>query len=110
MRPAGKRYADCSILFPMRAAVIAASLVLAGCEAARVYFHESAGISPFELAPLAAQERQYVNDRNLETKVKSVVPGVEVEVYLMGVTLKGASPSQLDAVRRIPGVKSVRAE
>ena len=92
--------------------LLAAMLPLVGCEAARVYFHESAGISPLELAPLAAQERQYVEDRNLEAKVKSTVgPGVEVDVYLKDVTLKGASPSTLeamrDAVRKIPGVKKV---
>ncbi len=85
--------------------------LLSGCEAARVYFHESEGISAAQLLPIAQQERQYVDDRNLATRVQAVVgPGVEVDVYLKDVTLKGARPGDLEKVKRIAGVKSVKAE
>ena len=95
----------------MRAAILLAVMVLAGCEAARIYFHETAGITPTQLLPIARQERQYVDDRNLEAKVQSTVgPGVEVDVYLSEVTLKGASAPQVEAVKKIPGVKKVEAQ
>jgi hypothetical protein len=86
-------------------------VLLAGCEAARIYFHETAGITPAELLPIALQERQYVDDRNLEGRVKAVVgPNVAVDVYLKEVTLKGASPREVAAVKGLSGVKSVKAE
>jgi len=95
----------------MRAPFLLVVALLAGCEAARIYFHESAGITPGQLLPIALQERQYVDDRNLEAKVKTVVgPGVEVDVYLKEVTLKGAAAKDVDAVKRLPGVKSVQAQ
>jgi len=94
----------------MRAAVLLWVALLAGCEAARFYFNETAGISPNELLPIALQERQYVDDRNLESKVVGIVgPKVEVDVYLKEVTLKGpATPEQVAAVKRLSGVKSVK--
>jgi hypothetical protein len=95
----------------MRFAVVIAATLLAGCEAARVYFQETEGITPAELLPIALQERQYVEDRNLEGKVKAVVgPSVAVDVYLKEVTLKGASPREVEAVKALSGVKSVKAE
>jgi hypothetical protein len=95
----------------MRAPFLLAVALLAGCEAARIYFHESAGITPAQLLPIALQERQYIDDRNLEARVKNVVgPGVEVDVYLKEVTLKGAADKDVQAVKRLPGVKSVQAQ
>ena len=96
----------------MRAAVLLWIALLAGCEATRFYFNETAGITPGELLPIVFQERQYVDDRNLESKVQGIVgPQVEVGVYLKEVTLKGAvTAEQVEAVKRLSGVKSVRVE
>lgn len=96
----------------MRAAILLWMALLAGCEAARIYFNETAGITPGELLPIARQERQYVDDRNLEARVKAVVPAsVAVDVYLKEVTLKGpAGPAEIQAVQGIAGVKSVKVE
>jgi hypothetical protein len=94
----------------MRAAVLLWMALLAGCEAARIYFNETAGITPGELLPIAMQERQYVDDRDLEAKVRAVVaPSVGVDVYLKEVTLRGASGEDVEAVRRIPEVKKVES-
>jgi hypothetical protein len=95
----------------MRIALLSAVALLCGCEAARIYFNETAGITPGELLPIALQERQYVDDRKLETQVKSVVGAdVAVDVYLKEVTLKGASPRETEAVKGLAGVKSVKVE
>ena len=96
----------------MRAAVLLWVALIAGCESARFYLNETAGISPGELIPIVFQERQYVDDRNLESKVQGIVgPQVEVDVYLKEVTLKGAvTPEQIEAIKRLSDVKSVRTQ
>jgi hypothetical protein len=98
-------------ILPMRAAFMLLVALLSGCEAARVYFHESEGISAAQLLPISQQEHQYVDDRNLAAKVRAVVgPGVEVDVYLKDVTLKGAGPGDVEKAKSIAGVKSVKAQ
>lgn len=95
----------------MRGFLVVSMLLLAGCEQAKIYWHETAGISPLKLLPLAEQEKQYVTDRELEAKVRGAVgPGVEVEVYLGEVTLAGADAKALEAARSVRGVKSVAAK
>ena len=86
-------------------------VLLSGCEQLKVYWHETAGISPTELLPLYKQEKQYVTDRELEAKVRAVVgTGVGVEVYLGAVTLTGASARDVETAKGVRGVKSVAAK
>jgi osmotically-inducible protein OsmY len=96
-----------------RCAAAIGLLLLSGCEMLGVYRHETAGISPVELLPLYGQEKQYVTDRDLEAKVRAALAaqgmrGVEVEVYLKDVSLRGGDPGALEIARAVHGVKSVR--
>ena len=91
--------------------LIALAPLAVGCEQLKVYWHETAGISPTELLPLYKQEKQYVTDRELEAKVRGAVgPGVDVDVYLGAVTLTGASARDAEAARRVRGVNSVEVK
>jgi hypothetical protein len=90
-----------------------ACLLLSGCEALGVYWNETAGISPVELLPLYGQEKQYVTDRDLEAKVRAALAaqgmrGVDVEVYLKEVSLRGDDPRALEIASAVRGVRSVR--
>ena len=92
-----------------------AFLLLSGCEALGVYWNETAGISPVELLPLYGQEKQYVTDRDLEAKVRAALAaqgmrGVQVEVYLKEVSLRGDDPRALEIASTVHGVRSVRFE
>jgi hypothetical protein len=97
-----------------RCAAATGLLLLSGCEMLGVYWHETAGISPVELLPLYGQEKQYVTDRDLEARVRAALAaqgmrGVDVEVYLKEVSLRGGDPRALEIARSLSGVKSVRA-
>lgn len=97
-----------------RYAAAAGLLLLSGCEMLGVYWRETAGISPLELLPLYGQEKQYVEDRDLETKVRAALAAqgmaqVEVDVYLKEVTLHGDDKA-LAIARSVRGVKSVQAK
>lgn len=94
--------------------VLVAVPLLAGCELAGFYRHETAGISPATLVPLYFQEKQYVTDRDLEAKVRAalVAQGMEavaVDVYLKDVTVRGDSRA-VEVAKGVYGVKSVRRE
>jgi osmotically-inducible protein OsmY len=99
-------------------------LPLAGCALTDFYFEQTEGISPVKLAPLYFQEKQYVQDRTVEARVKGAFAaepalrgaGIEVEAYKGEVTLMGetASPEQaakaVATAQKVFGVESVKAE
>lgn len=99
-------------------------LPLAGCALTDFYFEQTEGISPVKLAPLYFQEKQYVQDRTVEARVKGAFAAepalrgadIEVEAYKGEVKLMGkaASPEQANkavaTARSVFGVESVEAE
>jgi osmotically-inducible protein OsmY len=99
-------------------------LPLAGCALTDFYFEQTEGISPVKLAPLYFQEKQYVQDRTVEARVKGAFAAepalrgaeIEVQAYKGEVTLMGktASPEQaakaVATAQNVFGVESVKEE
>jgi hypothetical protein len=101
----------------MRAGLVAAVLLLGGCDLVRFYWNETSGVPPTKLVPLFFQEREYAEDQRLIAKVKGALAAelggaeVTVDAYKKDVTLQVNDVAQRDkalaAARRVPGVKSV---
>jgi hypothetical protein len=105
----------------MRFALLAALLLLGGCDLVRFYLNETSGVPPTKLVPLFFQEREYAEDQRLVAKVKGVLAAdaalrgadIAVDAYKMQVTLqgKGVPTQQMSKAqaltRDVPGVKSV---
>jgi osmotically-inducible protein OsmY len=105
----------------MRRAAFLIPLLVAGCSLAEFYAKETEGIGPAKLLPLYFQEKQYVQDRTLEAKVKGALAadpalagtGIEVGVYKGEATLSGrVTPEQARQAARtaksVLGVESVK--
>lgn len=107
-----------------RAAAVLLLLPLQGCSLAGFYVDQTEGISPVKLAPLYFQEKQYVQDRTVEARVKGAFAAepalrdaqIAVEAYKGEVKLTGkaASPEQaaraVAAAQKVFGVESVKAD
>jgi outer membrane protein TolC len=99
-------------------------LLLAGCALTDFYFDQTEGISPAKLAPLYFQEKQYVQDRTVEARVKGALAAepmlrgaeIEVDAYKGEVTLMGktALPEQAAkaaaTAQKVFGVESVKTD
>ena len=105
-----------------RCFVLLLLLPVAGCSLADFYFEQTEGIGPVKLVPLYFQEKQYVQDRTVEARVKGAFAaepalrgaGIGVEVYDGAVTLTGkASAMQVrqavETAQAVFGVTSVTA-
>lgn len=105
----------------MRRAALLIPLLVAGCSLAEFYAKETEGIGPAKLVPLYFQEKQYVQDRTLEAKVKGALAAdpalagaeIDVAVYKGEVTLTGrAEPQQAQRAsgraKDVLGVQSVK--
>ena len=104
----------------MRLALLAALLLLGGCDLVRFYMNETSGVPPTKLVPLFFQEREYAEDQRLIAKVRGALAAdpalrgadIAVDAYKLQVSLqgKGASADQmakaLAVARDVPGVKS----
>ena len=102
----------------MRAGLVAAVVLLSGCDLVRFYWNETSGVPPTKLVPLFFQEREYAEDQRLIAKVKGALAAepelrgarIGVDAYKMDVTLEVKDPAQrqkaLAVAGAVPGVKS----